>query len=401
MDFELSNSEDTLLFFAVSPKYTNINSLIKETNTFIKNKREIDGTDRFNFIAFEELGPVYFEDFLYEQEYIIDAMKGMKWGQPNTSGGIFLAITFIIDVFKLVSAKTFRLIVIMDKSAPGIANPEVVLDLVHQVEDMPFFIEFVRIDIDDPKADLEIIRFAKRCNGEVYQADNESSGLRKVFQKLTQKRKIEGSILLKTRSDAHIANSSNESFYENLASDLQYLDNERMKNSICHICREKGELIECPACKSESHAACLAMWGQNSNIGVPHIFRCDQCFNLLKLPRDFVQDVQSGKFMEILKKQIAFKPKDQHEFLKEKEARAAPSLKTGEDPFGMLLDNFQAQESAEQARQSSVEETGWLDYDSDFKFEDDSELRVQMCDDCLKLIAPEWKNCPYCGKKMK
>lgn len=362
MDFDsaLTNSEDTLLFFAVSPQYTNMKNLMKEINTYIQNKRENDQTDRFNIIAFEELGPVYFEDFVYDEQYILDALQEIKWAKPNTDGGIYLAVTFIIDVFKQVSAKTFRLIVLMDKSAPEIQNPEVCLSLINQVIDMPFFIEFVRINCNDPKADLQLIKFSKKCNGEVLYAENDSTGLRKVLQQLTNKKKIQRSILIKTRPDASIVNPTNELFYQNLAQDLQYLDDERMERSICHICREKGELVECPSCKTESHAACLAMWAQNSNIGAPHIFRCDQCFNLLKLPKEFVLDVQNGRFNEILKRQIAFKPMNQHDFLKQKEAKAKPSLKTGQDPFGFAV------ESADSLVNNS--DDVWVDNAKDFKW---------------------------------
>ena len=97
-----TKSEDMLVLLACHPSISNINKIIKSIESMFKIKKQNDPTDRFNFIAFQENGPIFFEDFLFDYSYIIDALNDLKHSlvPANISGGIMVAITFIIDSFK-------------------------------------------------------------------------------------------------------------------------------------------------------------------------------------------------------------------------------------------------------------------------------------------------------------
>ncbi len=392
LDQPSTNSEDTLIFIALHPKITKMKRILKHLKNFMEAKQSTDPTDRFNIIAFEEMGPIYYEDFVYDQEHILAAAEEIapSLSRPNIMGGIMVAITFIIDVFKQVSEKTFRLIVLMDKTTPPLEHQDLVLDLVNQVKDMPFFIDFVRIDIDNPGGDLELIRFVKRCNGEVFFAEDDGRGLAKVMEELAKKKEVARDFFGKRK--VKLINPENLPFYENLADALHYVDEDELESKICHICQEKGELVKCPICEAPSHAACLAMWAENSNIGVEHLFRCDQCFNLLKIPKDFMMQVKAEGFSKIHQQQVEYNPQAQYELLKEKEARSAPGLKTTADPLGGM---------GGQDDWGVVEETGWGDDEAEgFDFEKDEDLQIQWCSECGKMLPPEVKFCSSCGAKL-
>src|SRR6056297_426123 len=170
---EQKKSEDLLVLFACHESTSNLKKVIKALNHMFEIKRENDSTDRFNFIAFQENGPVFFEDFLFDYDYIIDSLDDMKGSlvPANLSGGIMVAITFIIDVFKIVGDKVFRLLIINDSSAKSLANVEVLENLTSKVLDFPFYIDIVRFNTDNPKEDLKQIRFANKNHGNVYFAE--------------------------------------------------------------------------------------------------------------------------------------------------------------------------------------------------------------------------------------
>ena len=250
-------------------------------------KKRHDPTDRFNFIAFQKNGPIFFEDFLFDYSYITETLKDIKDSlvPANIAGGIMIAVTFIIDVFKIVGDKVYRLLILSDESSQPIRNLEVLNNLVGKILDFPLYIDIVRFNTDSPAQDLKYIRFAKRNNGNVSYAEGYKN-LRQLLGNLANKKDIPKDILNEKRF--HIS-EENVPFFDNLAQGLWVVEDSENKNAMCQICRKsEGELVKCPKCDTITHADCLAQWAKMSNIGAPNLFRCMNCFNLLKLPRDFV-----------------------------------------------------------------------------------------------------------------
>ena len=113
---EITRSEDCLIFNGLTPKITKISRAYEAIATFMRKKQAIDMSDRFNFISFQENGPSYLDHFTFEPELILNTLKSLErnFVRANIAGGIFVAITFIIDVFKKISEKVFRLIILAD-----------------------------------------------------------------------------------------------------------------------------------------------------------------------------------------------------------------------------------------------------------------------------------------------
>jgi hypothetical protein len=90
-------------------------------------------------------------------------------------------------------------------------------------------------------------------------------------------------------------------FYENMAEFFQPTDaSNEHKCSICAqyedpVLGTSASRVTCAKCGTTGHLSCLAHWAGKSNIGIPHVFRCFQCFNLVKLDKEFVGGVLRGE----------------------------------------------------------------------------------------------------------
>ncbi len=296
-------SEDTLVVLALSPKTTHFEQLIKDLEAFFRMKQEADQTDRFNFVAFLKTGPTYLEDFSFNIELVMDHLEQVRkrWGEVNFAGGFFLGLTFILDVFKKVGGKTFRIIVLNDKSAPNVKNVEIIYDLVKKVVDLPTFIDIVRIGVKDQTDDWRLRELAKDSNGNFVKIESVKD-LKKVLAILAQKKPLKSygfgeddvyKVKGRTREEMM--------FYENMAEFFQPTD--ESSEHKCSICAQyedpvlgtSASRVTCPKCGTTGHLSCLAHWAGKSTIGIPHVFRCFQCFNLVKLDKEFVDSVLKGE----------------------------------------------------------------------------------------------------------
>jgi hypothetical protein len=351
-------------------------NILKELSRFFKRKQELDSTDRFNFIAFESNGPVYFEDFLFDPQYILNGLQDLTptLSRPNIGGAIMVAVTFIIDVFKTVGGKLYRIIALTDRNTPPLANVEVVQTLMDQVREFPVFVDFVRVNTDDPKEDLKLMRFARSNNGDVLYAKNEKE-IGRTLEELAKKKKV---LKSSESGEKYSLSDENEPFFYNLAQDPWDVDESEAKGKRCLVCGDtKAPLIKCPKCNTITHGPCLAQWAKMSNIGFPHIFRCMQCYNLLRLPKPFVLDVQSGAYQ----KRIQIQAADQNAILRQRQSQISPQLLKTDDPLGGM---------------PTGDEGGWVDNADDFVMKDDTELQVQFCPSCGTLNFPESVRCIRC-----
>ena len=78
MIVEPKKSEDLLVLFACHPNTSNVKKVVKIMDEMFDIKKRHDPTDRFNFIAFQQNGPIFFEDFLFDYNYITDTLKNIK-----------------------------------------------------------------------------------------------------------------------------------------------------------------------------------------------------------------------------------------------------------------------------------------------------------------------------------
>lgn len=398
---ETTRSEDTLIFLALNPKITNFSLILDQLRKFMNAKQSVDPTDRFNFIIFEENRPVYLEDFTFNGDLILSQLKELKSKiiKSNMAGGIFVAITFIIDVFKTVGGKTFRLLIITDKNTPRLKNFEVVQDLVKKIVNFPFFIDVIRIGVRDSIEDSKWKSFAESTGKGLLKYTNNEKELGNVLIDLAKKKliKLKGYV----DSSKFKISSENEMFFENIAESPRPILNEKsdMKCQICGSHRHPDyltRLYKCGKCDVSVHRECLALWSSFSNIGywLYHLFRCQNCFNLLKLPKKFVEDVLSGKKPEeIIMDTSVFS--DIADILLEHETERGGKLKlvTTENPFPFESDEDEIKETVvkkEKKKRKKVK-----------RREKKKKITVLFCPSCGKVLTSEYKFCSGCGFSLK
>ncbi|MHA1820482.1 MAG: zinc-ribbon domain-containing protein [Promethearchaeota archaeon] len=406
-------SEDTIIFPAIDPHITRISSLITIFKRFCSKKQEIDPTDRFNFVVFTREGPIYLEKFTHDHEFLIDSLKKIlheiKNIKANLAGGIFLAVTFIIDVFKRVAGKSFRLIIILDKKTPHFKNLEPVLALLDNVVDFPFFIDIVKLGKEDKKGTEEDVifqRLADMSSGTMNYAKSEKD-LLKICMELANKKRIKTDLY----GNALIPSAQNIDpeklpFFENLAQNLGY-NLTKNKNERCSICSEPGILFKCPVCGIKSHKECLAKWAEVSNIGFPNIFRCHNCFNLLKLDHAFMKKFEAEKKKAQRSKelfgteQMGSINSIRRNWLEQQESNLRDEEEKEEIKLLFASDFMFNEDEGGSNHHPSMD----LNLDNpDVYLEDENEETIPhivWCPKCGKMLTSEYKFCTNCGTKLK
>jgi hypothetical protein len=304
--------------------------------------------------------------------------------QANIAGGIMVAITFIIDVFKQIPEKTFRLIILTDKGSRKIPEKYVPVlnDLIDKVKDMPLFIDIVRLDIDDPREDLKLMKLARRANGDIHEI-NDITSLTAILEVLALKRELTYQI---GAEDQELEiDEKHSSFYDNLADEPILVSNN--EGDTCSICfqKDRSGIVKCPSCNTMAHQSCWAKWAKNSQIGIFNVFRCHNCFNLMKLDEEYVYAIQTGK-EPVLEEDVQVV--DVQKYLEDLETEEGPQIVHVSDPMAVT------EEESEFEFEEEVEEK------PDYVPLDDDEVRIIWCPHCNTMTSNEFRKCPHCGKSL-
>ena len=374
---EYSKSEDCLIFYAFTPKYTKFRLVSSAILDFMKNKQATDPSDRFNFVVYLKDGPNYLDHFVFDPVYIMSSLKSLNKDivRANLAGGIFIAITFIIEIYKKISQKFFRLVILADSATYEIPDDYLpaLEELIKKVKDMPFFIDIVLIGSPYSDKAQKLLKLANVANGALYGIRNVKR-LNSVLKTLSEKKYVSDPTFVK---QIRTILPENEQFYINLADSPSRVDNIES----CSICFQKDDhgIFKCPSCDTLTHEVCWAQWAETTNIGIPHVFRCHNCFNILTHDKNYVIDVQKGKISTIadLNK---MKKKDIISYLHEIETKSRPKIVHKDDPMAV------GDEYSEELPLSIQEE----------------ELRkrtshIKICPNCSKIMIGDKKNCPSCG----
>jgi hypothetical protein len=375
---ETKKSEDCLIFYGFTPEVTKLKRVYSPIEEFLKQKQAIDPSDRFNLILFLKDGPNYLDHFTFDPEYILDTLKSLSKEivKPNIAGGIFIAITFIIEVYKKISEKIFRLIILLDESAYEI--PDTYLpaleELIKKVKDMPFFIDTVLIGSGYSDQAQKLLKLTNLCNGELFAIKN-SKEIGPILNQLSEKKYILEPTFMKQRLQLIVP--ENEAFYLNLADDPEPVD----EVGTCSICFQKddNQIVKCPSCEILAHKVCWAQWAETSNIGLPNVFRCHNCFNILKFDKKYVYDVHLGKIPTIAELNKLEK-KNIIEYLHDLESKTTPKVIHTEDPLAIGLGSIP--ESIESKGRGKKRKRG---------------SSVKICPNCSKIMIGDKKHCPSCG----
>ena len=386
-----TRSEDTLILFALTPGITSMTPVYNALTLLSNLKKDGDSSSRFNIIFFQEDGPNYLENFTLNAEYIVMALKSLDpvIVKGNVGGGIFLGISIIIDVFKKVSEKSFRLIILTDSGTPKIAKlyMPILETMIDQIKGMPFFIDIVRIDVEDQDEDTKMMRLAALCNGSINRI-NDIYSLPPILEILALKRKITEENI--TNRNHFAIPAENQQFYINLADVPQELK----KPETCSICFKKdyNAILKCPNCGVVTHKICWAQWAEDSSIGIPHIFRCHNCYNLIKLERKFIEKVKLAKTVKEAKILPQKDISDIKEYLESLETEGGPNIIHIHDPMGIPAEEFIEEELIAQ------EEISHHPIASE---NDEEEVKFILCPHCFKMITNQYKRCPNCHKNLR
>ncbi len=349
---------------------------------FFELKKSLDPSVRFNFILFKESGPNFLESFTIDPEIVLNALKDLEPEivRANVAGGIFSALTLITEVFKEIPDKCFRLIVLTDSGSIKIPMPYLMQlqELIDKVFTFPFFIDVVRFNIDDTEEDKKLMSLAKMCKGFIHEI-NSMDSLPDILEVLAIKRDIPLDAMRFQENNKKP--KFNLSFYEDVAENVIPVE----EKVTCPICQEKKsdeKMFQCPSCLSIIHEICGAQWAKESHIGISHIFRCHHCYYLLKLDRNFVLDVQSGKIPKKKKvKKVGFPA-----FLEKHNLVLKPQIKNVEDPMGVIL--LKPVDTMHFPMQSRKKET---------VSPRNKDLKVIFCINCGRIITSSYKECPTCS----
>ena len=351
---------------------------------YCEEKKAFDPSSRFNVTFFEESGPNYLEDFTLNQEHILLTLKSLEpvIVSGNIGGGIFVGISFLIQVFKAISEKAFRLIVFSDAGTPKI--PPIFMpaleSLIDQVKDMPIFIDFLRIKVKDLEEDEKLLKLAERCSGSLYHV-KKLKELPKLLETLAIKKKIKSSSL---EDGKYVIPAEGQLFFINLAEDLA----EVKESDTCSICfqKEVKDLFKCKKCGTMAHKSCWAQWAPETSIGIPHVFRCYNCYNLIRLESEYIERV---KLTKALQHDINVKVLDAQEYLESLEGKEAPKVIQAEDVMGIST----GVSDVSQIDTSKVD-------NRKLKLLDD-QIKFILCPHCHMMITNEYNICPVCHKTIK
>lgn len=354
---EITKSEDCLIFYGLTPKISKRKPIRNGLLEFMKEKQAIDPSDRFNLIVFNKDGPNYLEHFTFDPNLILKTLKSLERSliKASIASGIFVATTFIIEVFKRITEKSFRLLILIDREIDDVPSQfiPVLENLIEKVKDLPFFIDVICLDEQYVNSKPNLMKLVKKYDGEFYQVEKKKF-LETILIKVAKKKYIKTEFY---GQNSLVITEENKPFFINLADNPPNFD----KIATCSICfqRDNQGLVECPTCRTVTHKICWSQWAKTSSFGIPHVFRCHNCFNILKLDKDFVLDVQAGKMPKTTEMKKV-KKKDIIEYLREIEAKAQPKVIHTEDPFA-------------------------------------SKTKILICPNCSKIIKSQKRNCPSCG----
>ncbi len=375
---ESTKSEDCLIFYALTPEITKLRQVYNIIGDFMQSKQSIDPSDRFNLIWFQDDGPNYLDNFTFDPEYISKTLKslGKYVTKANIAGGIFIAITFIIEVFKKISEKFFRLLILVDDGAYEIPDEYLpaLEELIKKVKDMPFFIDIILMGSPYSNQAQKLLKLANISNGELFGIKNVKD-LHPILTELSEKKRVSEPSFVKQK--LRMILPDNQPFYINLA------DNPIPVNNIatCSICFHKDDqgIVKCPSCDTPAHEVCWAQWADTSSIGISHVFRCHNCFNILKLDKDYIRDVRAGKIPTIAEL-TKMKKRNIIEYLHEIESKSEPKVVHTEDPMAVEIRGMVEARKPQPKEEIKIKK-----------------VSVHICPNCSKIMMGDRKNCPSCG----
>lgn len=275
----------------ISSKTIKKKELTKIIKKFIDSKKKKNPLSRFGLLFFKEGGSPEFKGDFDDTSKLIKKISN-EWnsrevGESFLENGLFYCLSHIASI-ATEKGGDFRVMVISD--FPSNKNDdyhEALLSVLSAVRYIPTFIDIIRIGNQRfYKDDVKLRIITNTASGGLFYAQN-AKELESILVALTRNKRmaslnqIEGKIYI---------DEENKEFYENLASGLLTPEPGETEG-ICYLCKTKyckdceeefSHFLKC-TCGALFHAAHIGKYSFENNIGLPHIFRCPSCDNMLKM----------------------------------------------------------------------------------------------------------------------
>jgi len=307
LEYEVSigmgtNYEDIFFYLDLTKDVLKKKDLIKALKLYIQEKNKINIKGHYGILIFQEEGnPIFIKD-KKDSEIISKAIEE-NWDIRSKQisyfeNGIFYICSYIAETIRKKS-KFNRVIIITDTPSDLSEDYiEALFDLVSKIKIFPTFIDIIRIAERGQrffKDDVKLNILASDTKGGMFYITDKKE-FQKIILKLVKNKQLVSTFT--DKPDQFKISKEDYAFYNNLARDLKPPESwEGLKcffcqETICHVCSDPYDVPHlCEECGAAFHKCCVVNHVITHNIGIPHIFRCPSCDNLLKIDEDEIVEV--------------------------------------------------------------------------------------------------------------
>ena len=308
---------------------------------YIEGKLEKNPKTQFGLLLFDENGlPVFMKDQM-DAKAITKNLKS-EWKSRTEESELEHGIMYCLSELAAIAQKeagSFRIVIISDlPSNKDSQYEDAIYGLIETVRNFPTFIDIIRIGTqkfykDDVK--LRIIT-TKTAGGLFYAKDEEE--LTSILSGLTKNKQLPDLL----PEGGQVIDEEYKKYYEHIATELLPLDAEDSPNCTmcgmenCNYCHNTTDVPrKCFQCGVQYHDCCAALFSYRKNIGLKHIFRCQNCEALIKLDEQFVLQINQkehpDEYDEEIMDDLFGGPEEEEEEINE-EAEEIFDVKSVEEP---------------------------------------------------------------------
>ncbi|MBD3193412.1 MAG: hypothetical protein GF317_00030 [Candidatus Lokiarchaeota archaeon] len=299
----VGSHEDIYFYLDLARDYLKKKDLIKILQEYIIEKDRINKNGLYGFLIFDENGLPNFIGDLKEFEKISDFINNNWESRAKEKSyfekGLFMILSHIAKSIRKRSVNN-RIIIISDiPSKLSNDYQEALINLVSKVKFFPTFIDIIRVSKEkqrffDDEVKLNIL--VSDTRGGIFFAQNKKE-LKEIFGRLLNNKTLVNTFT--DKPDEIELKREDLLFYKNLAKTLvEPQEKENLKcqicsKQICPICNDSLDIpMGCENCGTTYHNCCILNYSLEHNIGIPSIFRCPECSNLLQLEEKEIEITQ-------------------------------------------------------------------------------------------------------------
>ncbi len=268
---------------------------LKTIKNFVEQKQVIDPKDR-TCLATYGSKTQKLSDFTNDPAAIIDSFKNIEIsGQGEIEEGLAFAIQQLVKEIRKIGGKVPRIFVITDDQRTEMGER---LEKIGKLaKGLGIFIDVAHMG--NPKKETCMKKLTKLTDGEYAYFNNEKALINAGTGYASKKQLQNESYVAKTeKKPPPLVNEvAVELRKPNLGELKDLMRGEKIEK--CQICyQEKCPKCSahfyscgryCPACGRPIHLHCATMWAQKSPEAGENIFRCPNCYFLLRVPKSVVK----------------------------------------------------------------------------------------------------------------